>query len=306
MGSWGPVREFISRVSCLKCDSCDWNLLNDTFFRMVYIFILLMAAAASAQSILFIDLNNAPSEIKAVASGRHVDVVPTYLTIDRQTRQQVEAIHRKNEQSQRLSSRCYVDGNMDDCLLLEKMFGISSQSQYYDFLHRLGSERRQLWPEFKAASLENEILSVARSGYETVVISGHHSNGYMSGELVDAFQFDVLRDIVARNPNIFSRVKYLVILGCNSGQKNIITRWHNVFPSSHLVVASAGIAPIKTDVRNLEFIKKLMSQIDGLVRKNNQNEVLNVSEFLGQIRTSGWPAAVLYKNKNFNYEYKTN
>lgn len=271
---------------------------------MVYIFMLLIATVASAQSILFIDLNNAPSEIKAVAAGRSVDVVPTYRTIDKQTRLKVEAIQRKNEQAQKLSGRCYIDNYAADCLRLEKMFGITSQSQYYDFLHRLGVERRGLWPEFLAAGLENEIVSVSRAAYETVVISGHHSNGYMSGELVEAFRFDVLQDIVARNPSIFSRVKHLIILGCNSGQKDIITRWQNVFPSSELVVASAGIAPIKTDARNLDFIKKVMIQIDGLMGKANPNEVIDGSTFLGQVRTKGWPVAVLYKTKNSNYVYK--
>ena len=271
---------------------------------MVYIFIFLIATVASAQTILFIDLNNAPSEIRAVEAGRSVDVVPTYRTVDKQTRLKVEAIHRKNEQSQKLSGRCYIDNDQTDCLRLEKLFGISSQSQYYDFLHRLGEERRQLWPEFQATSLEGEILSIARNAYETVVISGHHSNGYMSGELVDAFQFNVLKDIVIRNPSVFSRVKYLIILGCNSGQQDIITRWQNVFPTSELVVASAGTAPIKTDPRNLDFIRKLMIQIDGLVNKPNPHEVLKVPVFMGRIRTRGGPVAVLYKSKNSNYIYK--
>lgn len=270
--------------------------------KSLVLLIFSFSSIVFSKPILFIDLNNAPLEIAAVSAGRTVNVVPTQKSISIDVRRQISKIGIKKEQVDRLSESCYVYESPKHCQILRSQYGITQNDQVYGFLYEQVKIQNNLLNGYGATDLENDIVSLPTVSYDTVIISGHHANGFMAGELLEAFSFDIFKKIVSQNPVLFSNVKYLVILGCDSGQEEIIKRWNSVFPSTQLVVASNGVAPTKTDPRNISFIKNLMNRIDTL-KHNAINDSFDPKTFLADIKVSGWPAAVLFKNSEMTSLY---
>jgi hypothetical protein len=271
--------------------------------RKTVVFVALCSVFAYANEILFIDFNNAPLEIAAVSAGRSVRVVPTFETINKNTRVAIEKLNLQRERVEKLATHCEYFDSTASCTALAREFGITEKDHVFEFHFQFGKKKRELLEKYGPAELEKDIQSLKPVEYKTIVISGHHTNGYLAGELIDAMQFDAIKKIASNNQHLFSKVKYLAILGCESGQEDIIRRWGQIFPSSQIVVAANGKAPIKTDKGNLVFIRQLMNRIDQLESVGGPKDTFSGGQFLSSIRSSGWPAAVLHKQSAAKYVY---
>jgi len=248
-----------------------------------------LAATSFAQSVLFIDANNAPKEIQSVKQGlmnknqssstiTSVSVVPTTDALP-------------------LSVRAEIEKTYAQQLKVQNDMGIMNDQQKdsaYDQIALLGRTHTELLNGYDKGLLAQEIKTKITSPIDILIVSGHHENGYIGEELVP-FNADFLRNTLKENPEIYANVKFLFIFGCNSGQESIIRRWAEVVPSATMVIASNGVAPTKDNPRNLYFIKNLIRQTRALANGQPLSSTIQAKSFLKKIKFYGWPAAMLWK-----------
>lgn len=263
--------------------------------KTFFLVILGFSTIVSAHFVLFFDFNNAPFEIAVVARGRPTTVLPSFESINAKSRAQIEAITRKSERLFKLSQDCFNNDLSLPCQTLKVEFNVHSKDDVWDLTGQFGKEKEKILPSYGHNELEQDLLKTFQQPYDTIIVSGHHANGYIAGELFSAFEFNILADLARRHPQIFAKAKYLAIFGCESGHPDIIKRWSEVFPSVKLVIASAGVAPLKTNPNNIQFISRLMNQIDLIEQNGGLSEKFSLPQFFNNIRSIGWKPGVLYK-----------
>lgn len=257
----------------------------------------LLSAPASART-LFIDFNNADSEI-AVFKQSHqgvaneVVVVPSYKRITQKQRLHVVKV---NETIERLTVKlgdCAVAANMIVKTAAKKDKNCDA---YYDQIFALEKEREKTTGYYNADDLKAELLALLEDTksvpFNMVVISGHHEQGFYRGELTDAKVKEFI-DMMDESRALFSKVNTVVFLGCETGTKTVFQNTLlAMFPSVPVILASEDNAPTRNEARNLAYIRHVINIRPKLLAARTVKEV---QPLFNSLLAKNWPVSLLWR-----------
>jgi hypothetical protein len=258
-------------------------------FILLIFALCLLTLTASART-LFIDFNNAESEIavfkqsyQGVAS--EVVVVPSYQRI---TPKQRLHILKTNEAIERYTSK------VQDCAVAVKKD--KRCDSYYDQIYTLEQEREKTTAYYSAEDLKKELLALLEEKnavpFDMVVISGHHEQGFYRGELTDAKVKEFV-DMMDESRALFSKVNTVVFLGCETGTKAVFQNTLlNMFPAVPVILASEDNAPTRNEARNLAYIRHVVSIRPKLLAAKTATEV---QPLYNSLLSKHWPASLLWR-----------
>jgi hypothetical protein len=240
----------------------------------------------SVTKVLFLDLNNAPAEVRAVArglgSGAQIDVWPTERDINLVRRKQVfrlgKQMARLRGQLDAMAERCSSYPHDFTCVLA------------WERLRSLEVKREELTSHINLGGLDQFVYTSAHR-YDTVVISGHHENGYFDGEIAK-LQLSELKDFFARNAANFAQTRSVLLLGCDTAVGNVLRdRFKPLLPSARLFIGAEGPAPTRNESRNLNFITRVMAIEYRLATTQDERFVRST---VSRLRDEVWPIALLW------------
>jgi hypothetical protein len=246
------------------------------------------ASTADAREILFIDLNNATSEIRAIreslAVGDRLHVVPSSSALDEKRRGEILRVSREIERITKQATECKSKGRV----FCERTWAT---------LRDLNLARDELTKRYGSDALIADIRALSPdTGFDTIVVSGHHSGSYFRGELAQFEANDLLRfDIeLARETK---NVRTLLLLGCETGTPALMgDLFVKALPSLQLIVGAEDNAPTRDETRNLAFIRKFVREENVLLESKSHAEVLpRYREFL----KAAWPVSMLWRRTHF-------
>lgn len=260
----------------------------------------LCSTIASART-LFIDFNNAESEI-AIFRDRHrgvasdVVVIPSYTRITHKQRLHIVKV---NEEIEKLTVK------VGDCavtaLKLEKV--ITKQDKncdgYYDKIYTLEKEREKTTGYYNANDLKAELLALLDDKkaipFNMVVVSGHHEQGYYRGELTDAKAQEFM-DMMEEVKDLFANVNTVLFLACEAGtQKVFQNTLLKMFPAVPVILGSEDNAPTRNEARNLAYIRHVINIRPKLLAARTVKEV---QPLFNSLLAKNWPASLLWR-QNF-------
>jgi hypothetical protein len=249
----------------------------------------LFAAQVQART-LFIDFNNAESEI-AVFKQSHqgvaseVVVVPSYQRITRKQRLHIVKV---NEAIEAYTVK------LQDCAVAVKRD--AKCDSYYDKIYSLEQEREKTTAYYSAEDLKKELLALLEDKnavpFDMVVISGHHEQGFYRGELTDAKVKEFV-DMMDESRALFSKVNTVVFLGCETGTKAVFQNTLlNMFPAVPVILASEDNAPTRNEARNLAYIRHVIQIRPKLLAARTVKEV---QPLFNSLLARNWPASLLWR-----------
>lgn len=250
----------------------------------------LFAAQVNART-LFIDFNNAESEI-AVFKQSHqgvaseVVVVPSYQRITRKQRLHIVKVNEAIES---------YTVKLQDCAVAIKRD--AKCDSYYDKIYKLEQEREKTTGYYSAEDLKKELLALLEDKksvpFNMVVISGHHEQGFYRGELTDAKVKEVL-EMLDEGRDLLEKVNTVVFLGCETGTRNMFQNtMPKMFPNVPLILASEDNAPTRNEARNLAYIKQVMAVRPKLLAASS---ALQVQPLFNSLLAKNWPVSLLWKH----------
>ena len=262
-------------------------------FKRVFVvvgFLLSLLTAQVQARTLFIDFNNAESEI-AVFKQSHqgvaseVVVVPSYQRI---TPKQRLHILKTNEAIERYTTK------VQDCAVAVKKD--KRCDSYYDQIYALEQEREKTTAYYSAEDLKKELLALLEDKnavpFDMVVISGHHEQGFYRGELTDAKVKEFV-DMMDESRALFSKVNTVVFLGCETGTKAVFQNTLlTMFPTVPVILASEDNAPTRNEARNLAYIRHVVSIRPKLLAAKTATEV---QPLFNSLLAKNWPASLLWR-----------
>jgi hypothetical protein len=261
--------------------------------RFVLGMMLCLGPSIGQARTLFIDFNNAESEIrvfneKVVGEANKVVVLPSYERISRKQR---VAARRANALVEMQTGRAQT------CATARKP-RVDRCDEVYSELRRAELQRIEATGDYNANDLQAELRSlVAREvgeKFDTLVISGHHETGYYRGELTQASENEL--GIILTDSGI-DRAQFntIVLLGCGTGTKNAYIEYlAPLFPDVSLIFGAEETAPTRDEARNLAFIRKLISIRPTLLQAKTRKEVEPIYRSL---LTEHWPVSLLWRKK---------
>jgi hypothetical protein len=262
-------------------------------FKRVFVvvgFLLSLLTAQVQARTLFIDFNNAESEI-AVFKQSHqgvaseVVVVPSYQRI---TPKQRLHILKTNEAIERYTTK------VQDCAVAVKKD--KRCDSYYDQIYALEQEREKTTAYYSAEDLKKELLALLEDKnavpFDMVVISGHHEQGFYRGELTDAKVKEFV-DMMDESRALFNKVNTVVFLGCETGTKAVFQNTLlTMFPTVPVILASEDNAPTRNEARNLAYIRHVVSIRPKLLAAKTATEV---QPLFNSLLAKNWPASLLWR-----------
>jgi hypothetical protein len=240
----------------------------------------------SVTKVLFLDLDNAPAEVRAVArglgSGAHIDVWPTERDINVVGRKQVFRLGKQMTlllgQFDAMAERCSSYPHKLTCVLA------------WERLRSLEAKREELTSYINLAGLD-QFVETSAHGYDTVVISGHHENGYFEGEIAK-LQLGELKDFFGSNAANFAHTRSVLLLGCDTAVGNLLRyRFKPLLPSARLCIGAEGAAPTRNESRNLNFITRVMAIEYRLATTHDERFVRST---VSRLRDEVWPIALMW------------
>jgi hypothetical protein len=257
---------------------------------ILLIFALCLLTLTASARTLFIDFNNAESEI-AVFKQSHqgvaseVVVVPSYQRI---TPKQRLHILKTNEAIERYTSK------VQDCAVAVKKD--KRCDSYYDQIYTLEQEREKTTAYYSAEDLKKELLALLEDKnavpFDMVVISGHHEQGFYRGELTDAKVKEFV-DMMDESRALFAKVNTVVFLGCETGTKAVYQNTLlSMFPTVPVILASEDNAPTRNEARNLAYIRHVVSIRPKLLAAKTATEV---QPLYNSLLSKHWPASLLWR-----------
>jgi hypothetical protein len=262
-------------------------------FKRIFILgglVLCLFAAQLQARTLFIDFNNAESEIvvfkqshQGVAS--EVVVVPSYQRITRKQRLHIVKV---NEAIEAYTVK------LQDCAVAIKRD--PKCDSYYDKIYSLEQEREKTTAYYSAEDLKKELLALLEDKnalpFDMVVISGHHEQGFYRGELTDAKVKEFV-DMMDESRALFSKVNTVVFLGCETGTKAVFQNTLlNMFPAVPVILASEDNAPTRNEARNLAYIRHVINIRPKLLAARTVKEV---QPLFNSLLAKNWPASLLWR-----------
>ena len=253
-------------------------------------FSLSLCAVQVQARTLFIDFNNAESEI-AVFKQSHqgvaseVVVVPSYQRITRKQRLHIVKV---NEAIEAYTVK------LQDCAVAIKRD--AKCDSYYDKIYSLEQEREKTTAYYSAEDLKKEMLALLEDKtalpFDMVVISGHHEQGFYRGELTDAKVKEFV-DMMDESRALFNKVNTVVFLGCETGTKAVFQNTLlNMFPAVPVILASEDNAPTRNEARNLAYIRHVIQIRPKLLAAKTASQVQPLYDSLLARR---WPASLLWR-----------
>ena len=252
------------------------------------------AFASGPHTTLFIDLNNAAPEILAVRAalseqglnGR-VIVVPSAQRFPAAKRSEIFAWQVRLNAAQARALDCTKDDGVNGCRpLWAEMRDLE--------LARLRATGSYGISELME-DIQQEVINIG-ANIDMVVISGHHSGGYFGGEIsrLDAMDLQTLNVVF---PEIFNSVRSVLLLGCETGSKQMFDDvFAPLFPSARVIIGSDGAAPLRDDPRNLRFVRAAVLAQPTLI---GARSVGGASRIYRALQRQPWPVALLWNREHY-------
>ena len=264
-------------------------MLNRIFIFIGFCLSLLTAQVQART--LFIDFNNAESEI-AIFKQSHqgvaaeVVVVPSYQRITPKQRLQVVKANEAIEKYTLLVQDCAVAVKKDK----------NKCDSYYDRIVVHEKEREKATGGYTAEDMKAELLALMADKtavpFNMIVISGHHEQGFYRGELTDAKVKEFI-DMMDESRALYSMVNTVVFLGCETGTKTVFQNTLlAMFPAVPVILASEDNAPTRNEARNLAYIRHVITIRPKLLAATTVKEV---QPLFNSLLTKNWPASLLWK-----------
>lgn len=263
-------------------------MLKHIFILAGFVFSL-FAVQAQART-LFIDFNNAESEIAVFKQSQQgvaseVVVVPSYQRITRKQRLHIVKVNEAIES---------YTVKLQDCAVAIKRN--PKCDSYYDKIYSLEQEREKTTAYYSAEDLKKELLALLEDKnavpFDMIVISGHHEQGFYRGELTDAKVKEFV-DMMDESRALFSKVNTVVFLGCETGTKAVFQNTLlNMFPAVPVILASEDNAPTRNEARNLAYIRHVMNIRPKLLAARTVKEV---QPLFNSLLARNWPASLLWR-----------
>ena len=264
-------------------------MLNRIFIFIGFCLSLLTAQVQART--LFIDFNNAESEI-AIFKQSHqgvaaeVVVVPSYQRITPKQRLQVVKANEAIEKYTLLVQDCAVAVKKDK----------NKCDSYYDRIVVHEKEREKATGGYTAEDMKAELLALMADKtavpFNMIVISGHHEQGFYRGELTDAKVKEFI-NMMDESRALYSMVNTVVFLGCETGTKTVFQNTLlAMFPAVPVILASEDNAPTRNEARNLAYIRHVITIRPKLLAATTVKEV---QPLFNSLLTKNWPASLLWK-----------
>jgi hypothetical protein len=263
----------------------------------IYILLLFPLCVASFTVVvnartLFIDLNNADSEIKAfnasaVGKVPPIIVLPSYQRIDPKQRKAARVANASLDELTVLAQHCAVS-------VLAK----SEQCRnVYVNIRNAELDRVAATGDYSIDDLTLELTYILKINpdirFDTLVVSGHHELSYYRGELFQATQKQIVKLVKQFGP-AFSRLNMIVLLGCGTGSRIAFTELSALFPNVTLMVGAQDRAPTRDEARNLLFIRKLNASRSRLL--NGQTSA-QIEPIFRSLLAENWPVSLLWRHQ---------
>ena len=255
-----------------------------------FIFLTVFAPVLGYARTLFIDFNNAESEIAVFKQSRNgksteVVVVPSYARISEQQRLDVLSA---NVEIEKFTKKAL------DCAVLGKKSAACDQN--FDRIRQAELNRLAATGGYAFDDLKAELLALSESDkgkpFDMLVISGHHELGFYRGELTEAkiLQF---AEVLLQSPDLFSQVNTVVLLGCSTGTKDaFVQNLAPMFPKVPLIFGAEDNAPTRDEARNLAYIRKLVTVRPKLLSAKTAQEV---EPLFQSLLAKNWPVSLLWR-----------
>lgn len=278
------------------------NRLLRLFVNSGWVTLLCLAMlGSSAQArTLFIDFNNAESEINIfrqhqLGGAKDVVVVPSYNRISQKKRLHIVRVNEAIERFTVLVGDCAVAGKKD-----------SKCDGYYDQIRSLELEREKTTGYYTAADLKAELQELMQdttsAPFNMVVISGHHEQGFYRGELTDAKVKEFV-DMMDQSRSLYSKVNTVVFLGCETGTKAVYQNTLvTMFPNVPVILGSEDNAPTRNEARNLAYIRHVIALRPKLLNAKTANEVQPLFQSL---LAKNWPVSLLWRQNTLFFKEST-
>jgi hypothetical protein len=249
-----------------------------------------VGTALARSNVLFIDLNNAASEIRAVRDSlplnSELHVIPSTHRFNNSVRAQILEVQARIVSATKVATQCPAR-NLKQCRV------------QWAALRQLELQRERLTQRYGIEQIVEDISEIdarALDAIDIVVISGHHGNGYFRGEIAQLDIDDLLR-VDAEFPALFGRVRTLILLGCDTGTPALFSDvFARLFPTARLMIGSEDSAPTRNEARNLRFIAAVLQSEASLQHARRQDDVTRIHRrLLGE----SWPVAMLWDRQHY-------
>ena len=261
------------------------------FLPLLLLWATVFLTASAHSRTLFIDFNNAESEIaafrfKQTKPGEEVVVVPSYTRI---TPKQRMAVLRANAAVEKFTLKvqaCAVSGKRSTAYC----------EGLYDRIRQSELDRLAATGDYSTDDLKAELSALNQTEkdkpFDMLVISGHHELGYYRGELTDA-QVLQFANMLLENQALFSKVNTVVLLGCGTGTKDTyVQSLAPMFPHVPLILGAEDNAPTRDEARNLAYIRKVVQLRPKLLAAKTAHEV---EPLFQRLLAKNWPVSLLWR-----------
>lgn len=248
------------------------------------------SAVLARSNVLFIDLNNAASEIRAVGnslpSHGELRVIPSMHRFNTSARARILDVQARIVAATRAATLCPAR-NLAMC------------RTHWANLRQLELQREHFTQRYGIDQIVEDIRGIEAQildAIDIVIISGHHGNGYFRGEIAQLDVNDLLR-VDAEFPALFGRVRTLVLLGCDTGTPALFSDlFARLFPIARLMIGSEDSAPTRNEARNLRFITAVLQNEADLQSARRTEEVARIHR---QLLAESWPVAMLWDRQHY-------
>lgn len=293
-------RKLASKAATFCCIDYHIAMSKRIFTYFTYFFAIslaLLGSPASART-LFIDFNNADSEIAVFRQSHQgvaneVVVVPSYKRITQKQRLHIVKVNETIEKLTVKVGDCAVAANIVVKTAAKKDKNCDG---YYDQIYSLEKEREKTTGYYNAVDLKAELLALLEEKnaipFNMVVISGHHEQGFYRGELTDAKVKEFI-DMMDESRELFSKVNTVVFLGCETGTKSVFQNTLlAMFPAVPVILASEDNAPTRNEARNLAYIRHIINIRPKLLAARTVKEV---QPLFNSLLAKNWPVSLLWR-----------
>jgi hypothetical protein len=241
---------------------------------------------------LFIDFNNADSEIRSFSENRstrssNIVVLPSYYRISPNQRL---AARKANETLERLvlqAQQCAIASGKKPKRCADVYLAIRKAE-----LARISATGDYSLTDLKA-ELRSLLIRNSSLRFDMLVVSGHHELGFYRGELSQATELEFV-ELVKLGEALFSKLNTVVLLGCGTGARSSYVNYLSpLFPQATLIVGAEDSAPTRDEARNLAFIRKLVASRESLLNSRTSKEV---EPIFRSLLAENWPVSLLWRN----------
>ena len=238
--------------------------------------------------VLFVDTNNAPLEIQAVqrtlAPGEKLWVIPSQAQLPTARREQASRAGIENARLTRLAQDCATD---------EPGTSAAACDAVGDWLRQSELDRLAAMADYTGETLLSELNDLVTSGkrWHSVVVSGHHENGFFAGELVSLSR-QQMHQLLSVSLNQSDAAPNLYLLGCDTLTPRALN--DVLLPalqsrSDVLIVGAEDRAPTKYEARNIAFVERAFKRAPGLRQVSTLEQLQREQRLL---RAGNWPVAL--------------